>query len=338
MFANSGAEAIENAVKIARYFTGRDAIIAFEDAFHGRTLLGMTLTSKTMPYKRGFGPFAPEVYRLPYPYCYRCPLDLDKASCGTACADLLEDAFKNYVSAEEVAAVLVEPVLGEGGFVVPPDEYFPKVKATCEKYGILFVADEVQSGFGRTGKLFAIEHWGVAPDLLTTAKSLAAGYPLSGITGRAEVMDAPHAGGLGGTYGGNPGACRAALEVLEIIREENLLERANAIGAKVRAAFTELQNDHDVIGDVRGLGAMVSMELVTDRVAKTPAAELTKALIDRAAQKGLLMISAGTYSNVIRPLMPLTIEDETLDRGIAILSDALREVASEAGFARKVTA
>jgi 4-aminobutyrate aminotransferase/(S)-3-amino-2-methylpropionate transaminase len=222
--------------------------------------------------------------------------------------------------------------------VVPPDEYFPKVKATCEKYGILFVADEVQSGFGRTGKLFAIEHWGVAPDLLTTAKSLAAGYPLSGITGRAEVMDAPHAGGLGGTYGGNPGACRAALEVLEIIREENLLERANAIGAKVRAAFTELQNDHDVIGDVRGLGAMVSMELVTDRVAKTPAAELTKALIDRAAQKGLLMISAGTYSTVIRPLMPLTIEDETLDRGIAILSDALREVASEAGFARKVTA
>jgi 4-aminobutyrate aminotransferase/(S)-3-amino-2-methylpropionate transaminase len=290
-----------------------------------------------MPYKRGFGPFAPEVYRLPFPYCYRCPLDLDGASCGTACADLLEDAFKNYVSAEEVAALIAEPVLGEGGFVVPPQEYFPRVKSICEKHGILFVADEVQSGFGRTGKLFAIEHWGVDPDLITTAKSLAAGYPLSGITGRAEIMDAPHAGGLGGTYGGNPGACRAALEVLDIIREENLLDRAGAIGAKVRGVLTELQQDSEVIGDVRGLGAMVSMELVTDRASKTPAADLTKALIDRAAQKGLLMISAGTYSNVIRPLMPLTIEDEVLDRGLAILAESLREVTAEAGSVRAVT-
>ena len=338
MFANSGAEAVENAIKIARYATGRDAVIAFEDAFHGRTLMTMTLTSKTMPYKKGFGPFAPEVYRLPFPYCYRCPLDLDRRSCGTACAGLLEDAFKNYVSAEEVAAVIAEPVLGEGGFVVPPEDYFPKIKATCEKYGIVFVADEVQSGFGRTGKLFAIENWGVAPDIMTTAKSLAAGYPLSGITGRAELMDAPHAGGLGGTYGGNPGACRAALEVFEIIREENLLERANSIGAKVREAFTELQNELEVIGEVRGLGAMISMELVTDRTAKTPAADLTKALVDRATQKGLLMISAGTYGNVIRPLMPLTIEDETLDRGIAILSEALREVTAEAGLAPRVSA
>jgi 4-aminobutyrate aminotransferase / (S)-3-amino-2-methylpropionate transaminase / 5-aminovalerate transaminase len=338
MFANSGAEAVENSVKIARYATGRDAIIAFEDAFHGRTLMAMTLTSKTMPYKKGFGPFAPEVYRLPYPYCYRCPLDLSRESCGTACADLIEDAFKNYVSAEEVAAVIVEPVLGEGGFVVPPAEYFGIVKSVCEQNGILFIADEVQSGFGRTGRLFAIEHSGVEPDIVITAKSLASGYPLSGITGRAEIMDAPHAGGLGGTYGGNPVACRAALAVFDIISQENLLERAQQIGARVQAAFAGLQQELDVVGDVRGLGAMVALELVTDREAKTPAAELTKALVDRAGQKGLLMISAGTYSNVIRPLMPLTIEDDLLDRGLELLGEALREVAQEAGLAGKVTA
>lgn len=338
MFANSGAEAVENAVKIARYSTGRNAIVAFEDAFHGRTLLGMTLTSKTMPYKKGFGPFAPEVYRLPYPYCYRCPLGLEKGTCGLACAEMVEDSFKNYVAGEEVAAMIAEPVLGEGGFVVPPEEYFGRLKAVCERYGILFVADEVQSGFGRTGKLFAIEHWGVAPDIITTAKSMAAGYPLSGITGRAEVMDAPHAGGLGGTYGGNPGACRAALAVFDIISEENLLDRARAIGEKVTRSFQAMQEELEVIGDVRGLGAMVSIELVTDREAKTPAPELTKALVERAAERGLLMISAGTYSNVIRPLVPLTIEEDLLDRGLDIIREALVEVAREAGLAGKVTA
>ncbi|MCZ7662668.1 MAG: 4-aminobutyrate--2-oxoglutarate transaminase [Thermoleophilia bacterium] len=333
MFANSGAEAIENAVKIARYATGRDAIIAFEDAFHGRTLMTMSLTSKTMPYKKGFGPFAPEIYRLPYAYCYRCPLALEYPSCGVACAHLLEDAFKNYVGADEVAAVLAEPVLGEGGFVVPPKEYFPKLKQICENNGILFIADEVQSGFGRTGTLFAIENWGVAPDLVTSAKALAAGYPLSGITGRAEIMDAPHAGGLGGTYGGNPTACRAALAVFEIIEEEGLLDRAKAIGGRIREAFTELQQALPVVGDVRGLGAMVALELVTDRDSKTPAADLTKALVARCVDKGLIMISAGTYGNVIRPLMPLTIDDATLDRGLDIIADSLTELAKEAGLA-----
>ena len=333
MFANSGAEAVENAVKIARYSTGRDAVVAFEDAFHGRTLMTMTLTSKTMPYKKGFGPFAPEVYRLPYAYCYRCPLDLAYPACGVACADLLEDAFKNYVEADEVAAVLAEPVLGEGGFVNPPKEYFPKIKAICEKHGILFIADEVQSGFGRTGKLFAIEHWGVEPDIMTTAKALAAGYPLSGITGRAEVMDAPHAGGLGGTYGGNPTACRAALAVFDIIEEENLLDRAVVVGDRVRSAFTRLAEDLEVIGDVRGLGAMICMELVTDRASKTPAADLTKALVARAAERGVIMISAGTHGNVIRPLMPLTIELDTLERGLAIVTESLTEVTKEAGLA-----
>jgi len=333
MFANSGAEAVENAVKIARYSTGRDAVVAFEDAFHGRTLMTMTLTSKTMPYKKGFGPFAPEVYRLPYAYCYRCPLDLAYPACGVACADLLEDAFKNYVEADEVAAVLAEPVLGEGGFVTPPKEYFSKIKTICENHGILFIADEVQSGFGRTGKMFAIEHWGVEPDIMTTAKALAAGYPLSGITGRADVMDAPHAGGLGGTYGGNPTACRAALAVFDIIEEENLLDRAVVVGDRVRAAFNRLAEDLEVIGDVRGLGAMISMELVTDRATKTPASDLTKALVARSAERGVIMISAGTHGNVIRPLMPLTIELDTLERGLAIVAESLIEVTKEAGLA-----
>ena len=333
MFANSGAEAVENAVKIARYSTGRDAVVAFEDAFHGRTLMTMTLTSKTMPYKKGFGPFAPEVYRLPYAYCYRCPLDLAYPACGVACADLLEDAFKNYVEADEVAAVLAEPVLGEGGFVTPPKEYFSKIKTICENHGILFIADEVQSGFGRTGKMFAIEHWGVEPDIMTTAKALAAGYPLSRITGRADVMDAPHAGGLGGTYGGNPTACRAALAVFDIIEEENLLDRAVVVGDRVRAAFNRLAEDLEVIGDVRGLGAMISMELVTDRATKTPASDLTKALVARSAERGVIMISAGTHGNVIRPLMPLTIELDTLERGLAIVAESLIEVTKEAGLA-----
>jgi len=330
---NSGAEAVENAVKIARYATGRDAVIAFEDAFHGRTLMTMSLTSKTMPYKKGFGPFAPEIYRLPYAYCYRCPLALEYPGCGVACADLLTDAFKNYVGADEVAAVIAEPVLGEGGFVVPPPEYFPKVKKICEDNGIVFIADEVQSGFGRTGKLFAIEHWGVSPDLITSAKSLAAGYPLSAVTGRAELMDAPHSGGLGGTYGGNPVSCRAALAVFEIIAEEGLLARASAIGERTTAAFRALADDLEVVGDVRGLGAMVALELVTDRTSKAPAADLTKALVARACEKGVIMISAGTYSNVIRPLMPLTIDDATLDRGLDIVAASLREVAAEAGLA-----
>ncbi|HZK48723.1 MAG TPA: 4-aminobutyrate--2-oxoglutarate transaminase [Thermoleophilia bacterium] len=330
---NSGAEAVENAVKIARYATGRDAVIAFEDAFHGRTLMTMSLTSKTMPYKKGFGPFAPEIYRLPYAYCYRCPLALEYPGCGVACADLLTDAFKNYVGADEVAAVIAEPVLGEGGFVVPPKEYFPKVKKICEDNGIVFIADEVQSGFGRTGNIFSIDHWGVAPDLITSAKSLAAGYPLSAVTGRAELMDAPHVGGLGGTYGGNPVSCRAALAVFDIIEHDGLLARADVIGARIRASFDSLAGELEVVGDVRGLGAMVALELVTDRGTKAPAADLTKALVTRALEKGVIMISAGTYGNVIRPLMPLTIDDATLDRGLAIVAESLREVAAEAGLA-----
>lgn len=332
MFANSGAEAVENAVKIARYSTGRNAVISFADGFHGRTLLGMSLTSKVMPYKKGFGPFAPETYQLPYAYCYRCPLNLEYPDCGVKCADLLANSFKNYVDPDDVAAVIAEPVLGEGGFVIPPPEYFPKIKKTCEEHGIYFIADEVQSGFGRTGKMFAIENWGVEPDLITSAKAMAAGYPLSGITGRAEVMDAPHVGGLGGTYGGNPVACRAALAVMDIIEDEDLLSRSRSIGNRLTRAFEEMQEDLPVIGDIRSLGAMVGMELVRDPQSREPAPDLTKALIARATAKGLVMISAGTYGNVIRPLMPLTIEDELLEQGLEILQESLTEVAAEAGL------
>jgi len=332
MFANSGAEAVENAVKIARYSTGRNAIISFADGFHGRTLLTMSLTSKIMPYKKGFGPFAPETYQLPYAYCYRCPLNLQYPGCDVKCADLLTTAFKNYVDPDDVAAVIAEPVLGEGGFVVPPPEYFPRIKKTCEEHGIYFISDEVQAGFGRTGKMFAIENWDVAPDLISSAKSLAAGYPLSAITGRAEAMDSPHVGGLGGTYGGNPVACQAALTVLDIIEGEGLLARSLSIGERLKQAFREMQQDLSVIGDIRGLGAMVGMELVTNPETREPAPDLTKALVARATEKGLIMISAGTYGNVIRPLMPLTIEDDLLEQGLGIIKEALTEVAAEAGL------
>jgi 4-aminobutyrate aminotransferase/(S)-3-amino-2-methylpropionate transaminase len=329
MLANSGAEANENAVKIARYATGRGALICFEEAFHGRTLLTMTLTSKTMPYKKGFGPFAPEVYRLPYPYCYRCPLNLKYPECGVSCVELVERAFGSQVAAEDVAAVIVEPVLGEGGFAVPPPEYFPRLRQICDEHGILLIADEIQSGFGRTGRMFALENWGVAADLVACAKSLASGYPLSAVIGRAEIMDAPHVGGIGGTYGGNPVACRAALEVLQIIEEEQLLARASEIGDRLRSALQSMQEEFLVIGDVRGLGAMIAAELVTDPASKAPATALTKALVVRAADKGLILLSAGAHGNVVRFLTPLTIGWAELDRGIELLRESLRELIAE---------
>lgn len=328
MFANSGAEAVENGVKVARAHTKRPAVICFEDAFHGRTLLALSLTSKIDPYKLGFAPFAPEVYRLPYAYCYRCPIGLTYPSCNVACADLVEEAFVNKVQGESVAALVVEPVLGEGGFVVPPPEYLPKLKAICEKYGIVFVADEVQTAFGRTGRLFAVEHWNVAPDILLTAKSLAAGLPLSAITGRAEVMDAPGVGGLGGTFGGNPLSCRAALAVLDLMERERLPDKAAAIGEVVQRRFREWQKRYEIVGDVRGLGAMVALELVTDREKKTPAKAETKLVVKKCYEKGLLTIGAGTHNNVIRTLMPLVIGEAEVRRGLDILEEALSEVAA----------
>jgi 4-aminobutyrate aminotransferase/(S)-3-amino-2-methylpropionate transaminase len=319
MLANSGAEAVENAVKIARRATGRDAVVAFEHAFHGRTLLGMSLTSKVKPYKLGFGPFAPEVYRLPYPYLYRREAPADANSFRVE----IENFFATEVAPECVACVVMELVLGEGGFIVAPPEYVSELAAFCGRHGILFVADEIQTGFGRTGKMLASEHYGLEPDLVTLAKSLAAGLPLSAVVGRAEIMDAAQVGGLGGTYGGNPVACAAALAVLDLFERERLVERAAAIGRVVGARFAEFASRFDAVGEARGLGAMWALELVSDRTTKTPGKEHTQEVLQRALERGLLLISAGTHGNVIRLLMPLVTSDEQLAEGLDVLEGSL---------------
>ena len=326
LLVNSGAEAVENAVKIARCATGRPGVIAFEAGYHGRTLLGMSLTSKAKPYKSGFGPFAPEIYRMPYAYCYRCPIGRNYPGCGVACADLLDDFFVNHVSADNVACLVVEPIIGEGGFITPPPEYFPKLAAICQKYGIVFIADEIQSGMGRTGKLFAMEHWGIEPDIVTVAKSLAAGLPLSGVVGRSELMDAPPVGGLGGTYGGNPLACRAALAVLDVIAEEGILDKAVQLGDRVRSQFELWQRQYEIIGEVRGKGPMLALELVKDRTTKVPAADEAKNLSAYCHEHGLILLSCGSYGNVIRTLMPLVITDQELERGLSIMEDGLKAI------------
>ena len=326
MLVNSGAEGVENAVKVARYYTKRPAVIVAEGAFHGRTLLAMSMTSKVKPYKFGYGPFAPEIYRMPYAYCYRCAFNLIYPSCGVACAHYLSDFFIDNVAAEQTAAVVLEPVLGEGGFVAPPPEYFRIIADICRSNGILFVADEVQTGICRTGKLFAMEHYAVEPDLLVVAKSLAAGLPLAALVGREEIMDASHAGGLGGTYGGNPVACRAALAVLDFIEESHLSERAVQIGEAVRQRFLRLQEQFELIGDVRGLGAMMAVELVADRKSKTPAAEQAKKLAQYGVEHGLILLTCGKYGNVIRTLMPLVITDEQLQDGLNIMEQGLAAI------------
>lgn len=325
-FANSGAEAVENTVKVARSFTGRQGVIVFDGGFHGRTLLTMTMTSKVKPYKFGFGPFAPEVYRMPYAYCYRCPMGLKRESCDAQCADLLKDFFIGHTAAENVAALVVEPVLGEGGFVSPPTRYFEKLKSICADNGIVFVADEVQTGFGRTGKYFAMQHHGVVPDLTSVAKSLGAGMPISGVVGRREIVDAPQIGGTGGTYGGNPLSCRAALAVLESFEQDGLLEKGKALGEKLEKRFIDWMGKYEIIGEQRGLGAMRALELVTDREKKTPATTQAKALVKFCVDRGLLLLSCGTHGNVIRTLMPLVITDEQLERGLAIMEEGFREL------------
>lgn len=322
MLANSGAEAVENAVKIARAATGRKALLCFEHAFHGRTFMGLSLTSKVAPYKVGFGPFAPEVYRVPYPYPYRCALRHEGSCTGHVIA-AIEDAFNVLVDPRDVAAVIVEPVSGEGGFIVPPPDFLPALAALCRRHGILLIADEIQTGF-RTGRFFAVEHAGVVPDLLVAAKSLAGGLPLASVTGRADLMDAPDVGGLGGTYGGNPLACVAALAVIETVQAEGLLDRARTIGDTLRARLTTLQERVAVIGDVRGLGAMVGMELVEDRATKAPAKAVAAAVLARAFERGLLLLKCGVHDNVVRFLVPLVISDQDLARGLDMVEDALR--------------
>ncbi len=328
VLTNSGAEAVENAVKVARHATGRQGVIVFENGFHGRTLLTMSMTSKVKPYKFGFGPFAPEIYRMPYAYCYRCPIGLERSTCGAACADLLKDFFISYAAAESIAAVVIEPVQGEGGFVSPPSEYFAKLAAICKENGIVFVADEVQTGFGRTGKMFAMEHHGVTPDLTCTAKSLAAGLPLSAVVGRADLMDAPQVGGLGGTYGGNPLACRAALAVFESFEQDGILEKAQRLGETVRARFLAWQEKFPIIGEVRGIGPMLAIELVEDRVSKKPAATQTKALAKFCVDRGLIILTCGNYGNVIRILMPLVITGEQLEKGLTIMEQGFEALAA----------
>jgi 4-aminobutyrate aminotransferase/(S)-3-amino-2-methylpropionate transaminase len=323
-FVNSGAEAVENGVKIARYFTGRPAVVAFENAFHGRTYMAMSLTGQIQPYKWGFGPFCPEVYRIPFAYCYRCPLHLSYPSCGASCADGLLAAFKTQVSPESVAAVIVEPVQGEGGIIAPPPEFLRKLKAICESHKILLIGDEIQAGMGRTGRLFAFEHSGVVPDLVLTGKTLAGGLPLGGITGRAEIMDAPHPGGLGGTFSGNPLACRAGIEVLRLL-DEAMLAKGVALGKKLMAAFQSMQNRFEIIGDVRGMGPMLGLELVKSRKTKQPAADETREVVKRCREKGLIILSCGVHHNVIRTLIPFAITDDELERGLRILGEAFGE-------------
>ena len=323
---NSGAEAVENAVKIARHATGRSGVVAFDLGFHGRTLLTMSLTAKVMPYKAGFGPFAPEIHRMPYAYCYRCPLGRDYPSCGVACADKLSDFFINYAEAADIACLIVEPIAGEGGFVTPPPEYFPRLKAICEEHGIVFIADEVQSGAGRTGAMYAMEQWGVEPDIVTTAKSLGGGMPISAVVGRAELMDHPQVGGLGGTYGGNPVCCAAALAAIESLEQDGLLEKGRVLGETLRARFEAWQATHPILGEVRGKGPMLALELVRDRQTREPATAQARALVARCADRGLIIMACGNHGNVIRTLMPLVITDEQLERGLSILEEELTAV------------
>ena len=312
-FFNSGAEAVENAVKIARYYTKRPAVVVFDNAYHGRTLLTMTMTSKVKPYKFGFGPFAPEVYRMPFG--------------DVVGPEKLKEFFVKHVNPEAVAAVVAEPVQGEGGFIAPPDGYFQKLVEICRNEGILFISDEIQTGMGRTGKMFAIEHWDVEPDLITVAKSLAAGMPLSAVVGRQEIMDSVHPGGLGGTYGANPLACEAALAVLDVFEEENMLEKSVALGEKLHARFKTWQQQYDIIGEIRGLGAMLGLELVKGPDL-APAANEAKALAADCFENGLNILVCGSHGNIIRILAPFVITDEQLDKGLDIMEAGIQRISS----------
>jgi 4-aminobutyrate aminotransferase/(S)-3-amino-2-methylpropionate transaminase len=329
LLVSTGAEATENAVKIARAYTRRPAIIAFEDAFHGRTYMAMAMTSKTHPYKAGFEPFPVEVYRIPYAYCYRCSYSLKYPSCEMFCAKHIEDTFKRVVAAETVAAVIVEPILGEGGFVTPPPEFFPALTEICRRHGILVIADEVQSGFARTGAMFACERLGLDPDLVTMAKSLTGGLPMAAVTGRADIMDVSAPGQLGGTFGGNPLACEAALAVLETIEKENLCARANVLGDRFRKRAVKWQARWELVGDVRGLGAMQALELVRLKATREPADEETKQVAQYCYEHGLVLITAGSFGNVIRLLMPLVVTDAQMDEAMEVLEAALAHVTEE---------
>jgi 4-aminobutyrate aminotransferase/(S)-3-amino-2-methylpropionate transaminase len=323
---NSGAEAVENAVKIARAFTGRTAVLSVEDGFHGRTMLGLSLTTKTHPYKEGFGPFLPDVYRVPFGVPANARLSSRGPVTRSQVAELLDQTFRRVVAAESVAAIVVEPVLGEGGFVVPPDGFLSGLAEICRDRGIVFVADEIQTGFGRTGELFASTHFGIEPDIILTAKSLGGGLPVAAVTGRAEIMDGPGPGGLGGTFNGNPTSCAAALAVIEEFADGQLLARARMLGEQFQRKATAWQRQHAFIGDVRGVGAMQAIEF-----SEANGAVCAKKLAHHCLQNGVLLLTAGTYDNVVRLLMPLTITDEAFHQALQVLEDGLQAVAAELG-------
>lgn len=326
LLQNSGAEAVENAVKITRKYTKRQGIISFSRGYHGRTLMTMTMTSKIKPYKFEFGPFAPEVYRAPYPYQYRRPEGMTEHQYNEHILNEFKNFFITDITPEMIAAVVMEPVQGEGGFIVPSKHFVQGVYKFCKDNGILFIADEIQTEFARTGKYFAMEHFNIVPDLITVSKALAAGVPLSGVIGRKEIMDGAEPGELDGTYSGSPLGCGAALAVLDIIEEENLNQRAEKIGQKVMGKFEQLYEKFDCVSDIRGLGAMCAMEIVTDKISNQPSKDLTNKIIKEANSRGLLLFSAGVYSNVIRLLMPLVISDEQLEEGLTIIEESIKAV------------
>lgn len=329
---NSGAEAVETAVKIARAYTGRPGIVVFEGAYHGRTNLTLAMTSKYALFKKSFGPFAPEIYRLPFPNVYRRPQEMSEEGYIQFCIEQLDNAMIAQIDPSAIAAIVIEPVQGESGFLPVPPRFMQRIRELCTQHGIVMVADEVQSGFGRTGRLFAMEHYGIAADLTTSAKSLAAGMPLAAVTGRAEIMDGPHAGGLGGTYSGNPLACAAALQAIRIISAPAFLERAVAIGARMRQHLERIAEQSSLVGDVRGLGPMLAAEFVSNRESRTPVAtDVVLRMTQEALRQGLITIRAGLYSNCLRLLPPLNISDEQIDEAMAIVAAAVVKISREAG-------
>jgi len=325
MLSNSGAEAVENAVKITRRASGKTGIVSLDNAFHGRTSMTMALTSKLKPYGYGFGPFPADLYKTPSAYCYRCPLGASYPSCGVACAEEFRKRLKTVMSPDLIAALIAEPVQGEGGFIVPPKEFLPALASICKENNILFVADEVQSGFGRTGTLFAIEQCGVEPDVITMSKSIAAGLPLSAVAGRAEIMDAPFKGQIGGTYGGAPVSCAAALAVLEKMKRDDLPGQARRIGSRMMKRLNGMKDRHACVGDVRGLGAMIGMEFVKDRATKEPDTEIIGKITAFAFKKGVILLSAGILGNVIRFLPPLVMTDTQVDYVMDTLEAAIMQ-------------
>jgi 4-aminobutyrate aminotransferase/(S)-3-amino-2-methylpropionate transaminase len=326
---NSGAEAVENAVKIARAFTGRTAVLSVEDGFHGRTMLGLSLTSKTHPYKDGFGPFLPEVYRIPYGVPANARLSSRGPMTKSQVAELLDQTFRRVVAAESIAAIVVEPVLGEGGFVVPPDGFLPALAEICRERGIVFIADEIQTGFGRTGELYACTYFGIEPDIILSAKSLGGGMPVAAVTGRAEIMDAPGPGGLGGTFNGNPASCAAALAVIEEFADGLLLAKARMLGEQFQRKASVWQRQHIFIGDVRGVGAMQALEFVDSN--GVACASAANKLVQHCLQNGVLVLTAGTYGNVVRLLMPLTITEEDFQQALQVMEEGLQVVGAELG-------